>query len=236
MKKIISTLLITAIGLMAAETTISDKLFKDFKAGDSISNYEQLKKSQQFDCKVINIPLSNISKCYALPEKSTFGGEKDFITAISTINDKINTVVLIKTNQKNSLPSNVWDSVIKDNIKAYHVFNPATEEMPLKNKLKNSTDVVSKNSQLKNKFYLEKKPFSISTVLVDTPNKVGSNFDFKEILTNTPEKMVRLIDVMEVFDTTKDEWLYRIDITNVSYQSYLKEEYYKINGNESSGL
>lgn len=225
-KKIIVCSLIVAISCFAAEKK-DNALYKDLLAGEKVSKYPTyFKNSEPINCKEIGVPVGDIAKCLIVSDNESLGTESGFSMVIATIDEKINSVHLVKTDEPSSLTPNFWSTLFKSDFKLYATFNPL-EGLPVEATLKNNNDFLMSKISLENKLMLEQKSFLIDTVLFDTPLKIGENINFVKTLKTKPENITRMVEVIESFDNESQTWLYRVDFTNPLYQAALQELYKK---------
>lgn len=228
MKKLIlgslGLILLASTNLMSAD--FDKSLYKKIKAGDPLTKYTKITPEMEFDCKIIAIPLADMSKCYLISETESIGTEKDFNLIVSTISDKINTVHLMKSEQNSSLPSTFWNIMFNSGLKAYSSFS-TNERMPMKENLKTEMDFFSAKSALESKLLLSQENFILDSVLFETPMKTGEEFDFMKVIETKPKDLIRIVEILESYNVETEQWGYRIDITNFINQAILQKEFLK---------
>jgi hypothetical protein len=227
MKKIFSSILVLSSLLLA-----QDNLYKDYKAGDSV--YKHIKNNEiedrVIDCRELNIPLLELSKCYFIKDNENIGEEKEFTVFMSTINDKINTIHLLKVDQKSPLFSNVrfWNVMFNSNLKGYSSFNNLKEEFPNTSILQNNLDFKKEQHKIYNNAISLKESFTIDNVLLETKYNFGDNINFTNSIKD--ESLIRLVEILDSYDSIDNVWHYRIDITNIPNQLKLMKEFKELNG------
>lgn len=235
-KKLLLTGLVALTCLNAADKEISAdrNLYKNFKIGEPVEKYKDLFKDKEIiDCKSIGVPVGNIAKCTIVSDNETLGIEKDFIMVIATIENRINSVHLLKTEEESNLSANLWTSLFKSNLKAYKTFNVA--EGFLKD-----TQFVDLNTLIKHKIELEQKlllkseTFSIDTLFVETKKDIKS-LDFIKTMKSDPDQIIRMVEVVENFDKETSLWTIRLDFINPAYQAALQQLYIKNNKINTEG-
>lgn len=229
-KKMLLTSLLALSFLNAAEKDITPdrNLYKNFKAGDDVNNYRSLfKDKEEIDCKSIGVAVGDIAKCTIVSENETLGIEKDFTMVISTIENRINSIHLIKTEQSGNLNPVLWNTLLKSNLKAYNSFNVA-EGFVKDNKFVDNSNLVKNKLELEQKLLLKKETFSIDTLFVET-KKETNNLDFLKTMKTDPEQIIRMVEVIETFDNETSSWTIKIDFINPIYQAALQKLYIKNN-------
>lgn len=229
-KKMLLTSLFALTLLNAAEkeNLPERNLYKEFKAGDDASNYRSLFKDKEvIDCKSIGLAVGDIAKCTIVSENETLGIEKDFIMIISTIENKINSVHLLKTEQEGNLSPTFWNSLYKSKLKAYNTFNIG-EGFLKDTKLVDQSTLIKNKLELEQKLLIKKDSFSVDTLFLETKSET-KNLDFIKTIKTNPEQIIRMVEVVESFDDESASWTIRIDFINPIYQAVLQNLYIKNN-------
>jgi hypothetical protein len=207
---------------------LNKSLYKNFEAG-AILDKKYIIKENEIDCKAINIPLANISECYIISENENLTTEKDFLLIISTINKKINTAHLIKTEVLGSLNQDVFSALYNNNLKSAHSFNITNIELDKDVKIMSISDLILKRNKIIFEAITKNSNFAIDTVFIDSDFKEGDTFNYIRILKEKPQELTRIIEIIETYDYETEKWTYRIDFINFMMQSVLQYEYNKLN-------
>lgn len=235
-KKIILAGLVSLTLLNAAENenTPSRNLYKNFKAGDDVNNYISLfKDKEEISCKQVGVAVGDIAKCTIVSENETLGIEKDFTMIISTIENRINSIHLIKTELTGNINPSFWHSLFKSNLKPYNTFNVA-DGFVKDIKFVDYTNLVKNKIQLEQKLLLKKETFSLDTLFVET-KKEETSLDFIKTMRTDPQQIIRMVEVIESFDTEDSTWTIRLDFINPMYQTALQKLYIKNNKINTEG-
>lgn len=120
------------------------KLYKDYISGEDISKYHKLEELSEVECSALSIPLFDISTCYFVSDKETLGEEKDLTLYISIINNKINTVHLVKESSEYEIKDNLWNYIYKNGFKNYSILSE-NEDIPIKEKIKDEKTFITLN-------------------------------------------------------------------------------------------
>lgn len=235
-KKVLLTSLLALSFLNSAEkeTTPDRNLYKNFKAGDDASNYRSLFKDKEvIDCKSIGVAVGDIAKCTIVSENETLGIEKDFTMVIATIENRINSIHLIKTEQTGNINASFWNSLFKSNLKPYNTFNVA-EGFVKDIKFVDHTNLVKNKIELEQKLLLKKETFSLDTLFVET-KKEETSLDFIKTMKTDPQQIIRMVEVIESFDNEDSTWTIRLDFINPMYQAGLQKLYIKNNKINTEG-
>lgn len=210
--------------------TINDidrSLYKDFKAGDLLDNKYKIEENE-IECANIGIALSNISKCYYISENESISTDEDYGLIVSTINDRVNGVHLIKFDQTSSMDINIFNVLYKNNLKSFGSFKAGSNDMLNDTKILTKEELVIKRLNNINEESLKDKNFSIDTVFIEFNSekyKEGELLNYFNVLKNKPLDVKRIVEIIEMYDNENKTWSYRIDFVNYIVQAILQNDY-----------
>ncbi|MGD9625307.1 MAG: hypothetical protein AB7U51_11680 [Arcobacter sp.] len=224
MKKIFNFILFIST-LISSTGFASDTLFKEYKAGENINKFINLKDNKAIDCNKFSIAFPEVSKCYLIRDDYSIGNEKNFNVVLTTINDKVNEIIFFKLDNLDSLELkySVWDELFTESVKGYSI-NEYGKNILEESKLKDVVDFSFIQDDFYQKMYKIEDSYKIETILIDTEIENNEIFNFINILSKEPNKVSRVFNIIEIYDYEEDAWIYKIQIVNVMNQYNLLKE------------
>lgn len=228
MKKIFNFILFIST-LISSTGFASDTLFKEYKAGENISTYikPEYISNNLIDCSKLNIPFSEISKCYFIRDDYKIGEEEYFNVVLVTMKDKLYSIIFFKTDNKYKLSDSVFIELFSKNVKSYKIYSSDNTDLSVASLTeKYIFDYV--RLETFEKLEKERNSFSVESILIDSN---FDNFEFIElfeIIKKEPYKIDRIINVTDNYNINSNSWSFKIQITNPMEQMNLIKEIKKM--------